>query len=212
VTSTAAPVSGQVQLTEGSTDRGTATLAGGAATFRLPVGLSGGIHTLTAAYSGSDDLAPASTTVTVTVVLPAAWSSTQTYATGGTVSYNGQVYAAAWSTKGEQPGKTATGAWQQMSMTEDGAAVWTASRIFHTGDRVDYQGRTFEAAWYSRGDTPGSVTGPWEEIATAPDGTAIWTATRIFDTGDVVLYNGQKYTARWYSRNQVPGTPNSAWK
>ena len=49
-----APVTGTVTLREGDTVRGSAALAGGTATFTLPVGLAGGTHALTASYSGSD--------------------------------------------------------------------------------------------------------------------------------------------------------------
>lgn len=212
VSATAAPVTGQVQLTEGTTSRGTATLANGQASITLPVGLAGGTHKMTINYLGNDYLAPSSATVTVTVALPTAWNKSVAYQTGNQISFNGQVYQAAWYSKGEQPGTNANGAWELVSIMEDGTTIWTASRIFQAGDQVTYQGKTYLAAWYTRNEVPGSVTGPWEEIATASDGTAIWTPSRIFNAGDVVIYNGQKYTARWYTRNQVPGATNGAWK
>ncbi|MEO7016893.1 MAG: GH32 C-terminal domain-containing protein, partial [Leifsonia sp.] len=211
VSSAVAAVSGQVHLTEGSTDRGTTTLTSGQARFTLPVGLSAGVHSLTATYLGNSNLASSSSTVTVTVVLPAAWNRAPAYAIGSVVSFNGLVYTAAWATKAEAPGGNVYGAWQQIAMTEDGKTVWTASRIFQAGDQVVYNGKVFQAAWYSRNDTPGAVSGPWQEIASAPDGTAIWTPTRIFNAGDVALWNGHKYTAHWYNRNQAPGTPNAPW-
>ncbi|MET3566969.1 chondroitin AC lyase [Leifsonia sp. 563] len=205
------PVSGKVALTEGDKDRGVASLTGGVATFTLPPGLAAGDHVLTATYSGSDTVAGASTTLTVTVVLPAAWSKTTSYKTGDIVSYKGSVYKAGWSTKGEQPGLSNTGAWQELAMTESGAAVWTPSRVFAAGDAVVYQGKTFLAGWYSRGDVPGSVTGPWQEMATAPDGTALWTPSRIFTAGDRASYKGVVYVAKWWTRNQAPGDVNGPW-
>ncbi len=210
VTADAAPVTGQVTLTEGSTDRGTATLVHGQATFTLPIGLAGGEHILTATYSGSDQLASANASVHVTVRLPAVWSPTTTYQTGDKVTYDGNVYQAGWYSKGERPGN-ANGAWQQLAMTDDGTAIWTPSRVFLAGDTVIYQGKTFRADWYTRNEQPGSTTGPWEEIATAPDGTAIWTPSRVFNAGDRVVYNGQDFVARWYTRNQAPGSPNGPW-
>lgn len=205
------PVAGQVALTEGATDRGLATLNNGTATFTLPVGLAAGTHTLTATYSGSDTVQAASSTVTVTVDLPAAWNKTTAYQTGATVSYNGLVYQAGWYTRGEQPGTTTTGAWQQQAMTENGTPIWTASRVFPASSTVSYQGETFRADWWTRGETPGSTTGPWEEIATAPNGLALWTPSRVFNAGDKAVYNGVTYVAKWYSRNQVPGAANGPW-
>ncbi|MGJ4845403.1 polysaccharide lyase family 8 super-sandwich domain-containing protein [Leifsonia sp. Le1] len=205
------PVSGQVTLTEGSKDRGVAPLRDGVATFTLPSGLAAGDHTLTATYSGSDTVEGASTTVVVTVTLPAAWSKTTTYKTGDIVSYRGSVYTAGWSTKGEQPGASNTGAWQELALTEDGATAWTASRVFNGGETVVYQGKTYLASWYSRSDVPGGATGPWQEIATAPDGTALWTPSRIFNAGEKASYKGVVYVAKWYSRNQAPGSANGPW-
>ncbi|MGO4301577.1 polysaccharide lyase family 8 super-sandwich domain-containing protein [Leifsonia sp. RAF41] len=205
------PVTGQVSLTEGTKDRGAAALRNGVAEFTLPVGLAAGDHTLTATYSGSDSVDGGSTTVTVTVVLPAAWNKATSYKSGDVVSYRGAVYKAGWSTKGEQPGLSNTGAWQELALTESGAVSWTASRVFGAGDTVVYQGRTFLAGWYSRGDVPGSVTGPWQEIANAPDGTALWTPSRVFNAGDKASYRGIVYVAKWYTRNQAPGAPNGPW-
>lgn len=205
------PVAGKVVLTEGDKDRGTAVLRDGVATFTLPVGLAAGVHTLTATYSGSETVAGAHTAVTVTVALPAAWVKTTTYKAGDIVSYQGSVYKAGWTTKAEQPGATNTGAWQQLAMTEDGATVWTPSRVFNGGDTVVYQGKTYRAAWYSRNDVPGGVTGPWQEMATTADGIALWTPSRIFNAGDRASYKGVVYTAKWYTRNQMPGAVGGPW-
>ncbi|HWU45429.1 MAG TPA: Ig-like domain-containing protein [Humibacter sp.] len=161
VTSSAASVSGQVRLDEGATDRGTATLSNGQATFTLPIGLAAGIHTITATYLGNSNLAQAGSTFAVNVMLPGAWNGSTAYQDGATVSYQGQVYTTDWYTKDELPGSKVYGAWQHMAMTEDGTAIWTASRIFQAGDVASYNGHTYTARWYSRNQTPGAANGPW---------------------------------------------------
>ena len=211
VTSAAAPVVGQVRLMEGTTVRGLAGLTNGKATFVLPVGLTGGEHQITATYLGSDYLASRRTTTTVTVILPGTWDKSTAYQTGDRVSYDGSVFEAAWYSKGEQPGGNSNSAWEQLAMAEDGETAWTSTRIFTTGDLATFDGKTYRAAWYTRGDVPGSVKGPWEEIATAPNGIALWTSTRIFNTGDEAVYNGHTYTARWYTRNDTPGSAGGPW-
>jgi len=159
-----APVTGAVELREGTTVRGSATLADGAATFTLPVGLAGGSHTLTASYSGSDYLDPAQGSGTVTVTLPPLWSASKVYNDGDKVTYQGKVYLATWYTKNQPPGAP-YGPWQELAMTEDGVTIWTASRIFHTGDRVFYQAHVYEAKWYTRNQAPGDGPGnPWKVI------------------------------------------------
>lgn len=212
VAADAAPVTGTVELREGTTVRGSATLSGGTLTFPLPVGLAAGSHTLTASYSGSDTLHPAEGSVTVTVNLPPGWNAAAQYQAGDKVSYDGRPYLASWTTRNQAPG-AATGPWQELAMTEDGVTVWTASRIFNAGDVVVYQDKTFRARWYTRDQAPGSPTGPWEELApTPPDNSpAAWTPTTVYNAGDRVSYQGHVYEARWYTRNQPPGDPAGPW-
>ncbi|MFC0528634.1 carbohydrate-binding protein [Phytohabitans kaempferiae] len=213
VTADKVPVTGTVELREGTTVRGSSALSGGAATFTLPVGLAGGEHRLTAAYSGSDVLDPAQGTVTVTVALPAAWSATKVYNAGDRVTYQGKVFHASWYAKGQRPGDP-NGPWQELAMTEEGTAIWTPSRIFDRGDQVTHDGKLFRARWYSRNQAPGDPNGPWEEIAPPPpDGSpAAWTPTTVYQAGDRVAYQGHVYEARWYTRNQPPGGDNGPWK
>jgi Big-like domain-containing protein len=84
-------VSGTVELREGDKVRGSASLSNGSATFKLPVGLAAGSHTLTASYSGSDSIEAAQGTGTVTVNPPPAWKSTILYKAEAKVSYNGKT-------------------------------------------------------------------------------------------------------------------------
>ncbi|MDQ7904932.1 Ig-like domain repeat protein [Phytohabitans sp. ZYX-F-186] len=209
-----APVTGTVELREGTTVRGSAALSGGKATFTLPVGLAAGSHTLTASYSGSDYLDPASATVTVTVDLPAAWSATKVYDNGDRVTYQGKVYLASWYSKNNKPGDP-NGPWQELAMTEEGVAIWTPSRVFDTGDVAEHDGKRWRARWYTRNQKPGDANGPWEEIAPPPppDGTpSAWTPTTVYNAGDRVTYQGKVYEAKWYTRNQPPGDPKGPWK
>lgn len=213
ISSPGLPADGTASLTEGATARGTATLSVGTASFTLPVGLAAGTHTLVVTYSGSKLLTAASQTLTVTVTLPQAWSAKTAYATGAQVGYQGRMYVAAWFAQGQVPGADPYGPWQEISMTESGTAVWTASRIFNTGDVVAYNGATYIAAWYSRDEVPGDPTGSWEQIGTSgPNGIAAWTASMIYNAGDKVTYQGVTYQAQWYSRDVAPGGKNSPWK
>ncbi|MEH1166268.1 carbohydrate-binding protein [Micromonospora sp. CPCC 205539] len=207
------PATGTVQLTEGTTIRGSAAVTNGTATFTLPVGLAGGQHTLTASYSGSDYLDPAQATGILTVNLPAEWSSSAVYNDGDRVTYQGRVFRASWYTKNQKPGDP-NGAWQEIAMTEDGTSIWTASRVFNTGDFAMYDGKKWRAQWYTRNQKPGDRNGSWEEIApTPPDNSpAAWTSTRVYNAGDRVSFKGHVYEARWWTRGQEPGIQNGPWK
>ncbi|MFC5006753.1 carbohydrate-binding protein [Dactylosporangium cerinum] len=207
------PVTGKVELREGTTPRGTAELAAGKASFTLPAGLSGGVHNLTAAYLGTDGYEPAEAGVAVTVNLPPAWVATTQYKFNARVTYQGKVYQAAWATQNQKPGDP-NGPWQEIAMAEDGAALWTASRIFNNGEYATYQGKQWRAMWWTRNQAPGDPNGPWEEIAPPPPGAgpAAWAPTRVYNAGDRVTYQNHVYEAKWYTRNQKPGDKNGPWK
>ncbi|MEU4291270.1 Ig-like domain repeat protein [Kribbella sp. NPDC026596] len=164
VTAGGLPVTGTVELREGTKVRGTAPVSAGKATFSLPVGLAVGNHALTAAYSGSDTFEPTQGTATLTVNLPPAWNAKTLYRAGAKVSYQGKPYEAAWASVLLPPGD-AYGAWQELAMTEDGTAIWTASRIFDTGDVVLYKEKKYRAKWWTRNQPPGSPYGPWTPVS-----------------------------------------------
>lgn len=212
ISSPGLPATGTVTLTEGSTPRGTATLAGGAATFTLPVGLAAGTHVMLASYSGSNLLTPVLQTFVVTVNLPTAWSASKAYTAGNQISYQGNEYTASYWTQNQAPGDP-NGPWQEIVMTEAGTPVWTPSRTFNTGDLAVYNGVTFKAGWYTRNDIPGSVSGPWQEQAPpGSSGIAPWTPTTVYNAGSQITYQGGVYQAQWYSRDQAPGTVAGMWK
>jgi chitodextrinase len=95
-------------------------------------------------------------------------------------------------------------------------AAWNASSVFNTGDRVIFDGRLFEAQWWTQNDTPGvNVHGSWMEIAAITlngDVVYCWTASRVFNTGDIVYFDGNVFEAQWFTRNEQPGlNPWGAW-
>ena len=145
---------------------------------------------------------------------PAAWDKTKVYNTGDEVSYNGSVFQALWYTKGETPGSNKNGAWAEIATAPDGSTIWTATRPFTTGDVVVYQGRTFTALWYTRGQAPGGVGGPWSEIVapTQPGGVPAWSAATVYYGGEKVSYLGHIYQAQWYTAGDAPNPgKKNAW-
>ncbi|HEY0227950.1 MAG TPA: carbohydrate-binding protein, partial [Mycobacterium sp.] len=140
------------------------------------------------------------------VPAPAAWDKKKVYNSGDRVSYNGKVFQALWYTSGETPGSNSSGAWAEIATAADGTAIWTASRVFTTGDVVTYQGRTFAALWYTRGQAPGGVGGPWSEIVapTQLGGVPAWSAATVYNGGENVTYQGHVYPAQWYSAGSAP--------
>ena len=141
------------------------------------------------------------------------WSAGTAYSTADTiVFYNGKLYINAWYSKGEVPGSTATGSWEEIgpsSNTPLGTFTgWTASWIYNGGETVAYNGKVYKAMWYTRDEVPGSVNGSWEEVgqpvATSRGTFASWTASWIYNGGEIVVFNGHLWKARYYSRGQAP--------
>lgn len=79
-----AEVSGEVTLLDGETEVATAEVADGTATLTVPAGMEPGSYELTVSYGGSDDLAPATGTVTVTVTAADAPVATEDPTISGT--------------------------------------------------------------------------------------------------------------------------------
>ena len=106
---------------------------------------------------GDDDGASAET--------PAEWSARTTYDEGHAVTFDGSVWVASWWTRGQEPGSKKNGAWQEISADASGIAIWTASRVFDTGDIVDFGDDLWRAKWWTRGEEPGSKkNGAWEQV------------------------------------------------
>ncbi len=93
---------------------------------------------------------------------PDAWNQDRTYTTGEQVTHRSSLYLAGWWTRGDEPGTSTTGAWQEIVEDASGRAVWTPSRVFTAGDSVVHQGVEYDARWWTRNQEPGkSNNGPW---------------------------------------------------
>lgn len=98
------------------------------------------------------------------------------------------------------------------------APQWTSFAIHLAGDIVIYDGRAFEAQWWTKNETPGaSPYGAWAEIGSyrmCTDGPVqAWTNSAIYTGGETVVVDGKLWKAQWWTRNQRPdATPWGPWK
>ncbi|PAB58998.1 carbohydrate-binding protein [Anaeromicrobium sediminis] len=158
------------------------------------------------------------------------WNPTMAYHAGSKVTYKGKVYEAKWWTKGDMPDKKVVNPWETpwQLVSEDsitpgedkgstGTAQWNISQIYVAGDRATYNGKVYEAKWWTQGDVPDKkVANPWETPwklvngdSIAPDekvgpGPAKWDSSQIYVGGDKVAYNGKVYEAKWWTQGDVP--------
>ncbi|WP_305852463.1 lytic polysaccharide monooxygenase [Gracilibacillus caseinilyticus] len=87
---------------------------------------------------------------------------------------------------------------------------WNADSVYLAGDQVTYNGATYQAKWWTQGDTPGS-SDAWELVdgdGTDSGNTDVleWDANKAYSGGDQVLYNGTQYEAKWWTRGDTPGS------
>lgn len=100
---------------------------------------------------------------------------------------------------------------------------WSAKKVYNTGDKVVYNGKVWEAQWYTQNEEPGTTGqwGVWQEHGNASDvtvsadpaasldpatGIAAWNSQVVYNQGDIVSYGGKNWIAGWYTINEEPGT------
>lgn len=95
--------------------------------------------------------------------------------------------------------------------------AWTPEGIYDSGSRVYWQGRIFEAKWWTRNQAPNPSEpwGAWMEIGEEAEILDItvprWTASRVFLAGDKVYYQGRLWQSQWWTRNQSPKALHGPW-
>ncbi|KVO43637.1 chitinase [Burkholderia ubonensis] len=84
--------------------------------------------------------------------------------------------------------------------TPQPGAPWSASQVYNAGATVTYQGVTYQAQWWTKGDIPGQSS-VWKAVN---GGTPAWSATTAYQAGACVMYQGAKYCAKWWTQGDTP--------
>ncbi|QGA81650.1 Chitin-binding protein [Halomicrobium sp. LC1Hm] len=116
--------------------------------------------------------------------------------------------------------------------------AWDSGAAYTSGDQVTYNGKTWEAKWWTQGDEPGSSEwGPWEQVSgddtpdqpdtptdtptdtpdqpdtptDTPDQPDVpeWNSSTAYTSGDQVSYDGETWEATWWTQGDEPGS--SQW-
>jgi chitinase len=118
------------------------------------------------------------------------WRATAAYGAGYKVVWQGEIYEASWWTQGTPPGSVSadapTGPWQLIGPVPPGSHApklvllasgalpsWSASAVYHQGQRVSFAGLPYQARWYTSGEQPRdelpAATGlPWKPLFEYP--------------------------------------------
>ncbi|PKI91175.1 sialidase [Actinomycetales bacterium SN12] len=121
------------------------------------------------ASNGSLDVTARAEASELTLPTAPLWAAGTVYLKGDQVTHQGRLWEAGWWTRGEKPGSSVSGAWQEVAVNGDGEVVWTATQVFLAGDLVVHDGQRYEARWWTRGDEPvmtssGKHPGAWKPV------------------------------------------------
>ena len=92
--------------------------------------------------------------------------------------------------------------------------TYVSGKAYHRGDIVVFNGKTYRAKWWTRGENP-ETSQVWELV---DDGNQIaapaaWSPFKIYTAGMQVTYKGRVYEAKWWTIGLAPGKGWwSAWK
>lgn len=92
--------------------------------------------------------------------------------------------------------------------------TYVSGKAYHRGDTVVFNGKTYRAKWWTRGENP-ETSRVWELVddgnqTAAP---AAWSPFKIYTAGMQVTYKGRVYEAKWWTIGLAPGKSWwSAWK
>ncbi|MFB1051504.1 lytic polysaccharide monooxygenase [Paraliobacillus sp. JSM ZJ581] len=82
--------------------------------------------------------------------------------------------------------------------------AWDATKVYQGKDRVTYNGKTYQAKWWTQGDTPGEAS-VWSPISEGNEKILDWNANTVYKNGDLILYDGKTYQAKWWTEGDTPG-------
>jgi chitinase len=118
------------------------------------------------------------------------WRPSAAYGSGYKVVWQGQIYQSGWWNQGTAPGTVAAdspgGPWQPIGPVPAGSTAptlvklisekapgWSPTRVYHEGDRVEFDGLPYQARWYTQGEQPlaqlpSDPSAPWEPLFKYP--------------------------------------------
>lgn len=85
--------------------------------------------------------------------------------------------------------------------------TWDANTAYNTGDTVLFEGVTYTAKWWTKGDSP-KTSSTWEAQQVKDE--AEWLASLIYESGDIASYQGVSYQAQWWTKGEQPDQ-GGAW-
>ncbi|MEM9516343.1 MAG: lytic polysaccharide monooxygenase [Actinomycetota bacterium] len=114
--------------------------------------------------------APPTTVPPTTAPPTGTWRADEAYVAGDRVTLDGVDYVAKWWTRGFRPDTVVDNEWDTpWSVFASQRPEWRSDQVYREGDRVTFDGRSYVAKWWTRGDVPNAVVAnpwdtPWSEL------------------------------------------------
>ncbi|MEY8714291.1 glycosyl hydrolase family 18 protein [Francisella philomiragia] len=87
------------------------------------------------------------------------------------------------------------------------SGTWDATKVYNKGDKVTYNGVSYEAQWWTQGNKP-SDGGAWKKPFVSGEA---WNQGQAYSGGQVVTYQGSTYKAKWWTQGDTPSN-SSVWE
>lgn len=91
-------------------------------------------------------------------------------------------------------------------LEENKETTWEAITIYNIGDKVTYEGKPYQAKWWTKGDRP-DKSEAWKILNSE---VVRWDSEKPYLAGDMVTYEGKTYEAKWWTRGDEPNK-NTVW-
>lgn len=151
------------------------------------------------------------------------WNKEVVYTSGDQVEHNGSFYEAKWWTQGEDP--SLSGQWdvwkeiKECKEEVEGPLEWSENDVYTAGDQVLYEGKLYEAKWWTQGDNP-NLSGEWDVWKEVKEDDAEqgepqeWDKNLVYTASDRVLYDGKIFEAKWWTKGDNPSLSGEwdVWK
>lgn len=92
------------------------------------------------------------------------------------------------------------------------AESWSETQIYHAGDIVEFEGKSYLASYWNKGMPPIDNKIAWDGWITIKNHRVFqWKPHKAYRSGSVVKFNEDNYIAKWWNKNSSPDQDKTPW-
>lgn len=92
------------------------------------------------------------------------------------------------------------------------AESWSADKVYHSGDIVEFKGKSYLASYGSQDLQPINNKVAWDGWVTIKNRRlAQWKKHKSYPAGSVITFNDENYIAKWSNKNSAPDANRALW-